>query len=452
MPIDYYDFLNQSSPQDNLAKEEPKNDGFVNLTVRADAECQVVCDGDFLFLLNANQIVKEKAPAGQHILQFISIDYPEVFVEKIVDWPEPGKNYLVIVNELRQLVLAEQDKARKKSEEDARTRAEEEARKKAADEARIKAEEEAMRKAEGEARKKYLTDTDYLKYIIIQNDFSYPTLTSEMSDREFFSLMQDELLPAAALNNASAEYVIAQMFEKGRGVSRNEVEAVKWYHKGAEQGFVPAQLSLGCLLYWGVETGDTIEFHRTEALKWLRRAAEQGYVLARETLARLLYWSVEEDEAVVKNKSEAAKWFQKAAEQGSLEAQRSLGECYINGEGVLTNKGLGVRWLEKAAEGGDKQSLGLLGVCYFMGWGVPKDESKGKNLILDFVANAEKHHYLPMILLSDDLAKETISDDPDLSKMGLLVFEVSEGDGTISSEESDSPKTDDPPFFFDDFQ
>ena len=118
MSTDYFDFLNQSSQQEKPTTEEPKGDGLVNLTVRADAECQLVCDGDFLLLLDANQIVKEKAPVGQHILQFISIEHPDICVEKIVDWPDAGKNYLVIVNELKPLIVgkakqaAEEEKAR----------------------------------------------------------------------------------------------------------------------------------------------------------------------------------------------------------------------------------------------------------------------------------------------------------------------------------------------------
>ena len=37
MATDYFDFLNQSSQQEKPATEEPKSDGLVNLTVRADA-------------------------------------------------------------------------------------------------------------------------------------------------------------------------------------------------------------------------------------------------------------------------------------------------------------------------------------------------------------------------------------------------------------------------------
>lgn len=117
MANNYFDFLYQNSQQEQQASNTPANDGFVNLTARADADCQVVCDGDFLFLLNANQIAKEKAPVGQHILQFVSIDHPDVSVEKIVDFPDVGKNYLVVVNELKSLI----EKKEKKATEDAIT-------------------------------------------------------------------------------------------------------------------------------------------------------------------------------------------------------------------------------------------------------------------------------------------------------------------------------------------
>ena len=115
MANNYFDFLEQNAQQDKPSNDAPQNDGTVNLTVRADADCQVVCDGDFLFLLNANQIVKEKAPVGQHILQFISIDHTDICIEKIVDFPDPGKNYLVIVNEFKSLLT---DNAKKQKEEE----------------------------------------------------------------------------------------------------------------------------------------------------------------------------------------------------------------------------------------------------------------------------------------------------------------------------------------------
>ena len=156
MPNNYFDFLEQNStPEVQGTKGGSTDEGMVNLTVRADADCQVVCDGDFLFLLNANQIVKEKAPAGQHLIQFIALEDSDVIIEKIVDWPTPGKNYLEIVTGLKEKVsYAIHVKEEVRAEAEARAKAEAEARDKTEAEARAKAEAEAQAKAEAEARAK----------------------------------------------------------------------------------------------------------------------------------------------------------------------------------------------------------------------------------------------------------------------------------------------------------
>lgn len=139
MANNYFDFLEQNS-SDNPASSTlgNNNEGMVKLTTRADAECQVVCDGDFLFLLPPNQIIKEKAPLGQHILQFISTEYPDVIVEKVVDFPEVGKNYLVMVSDFQSLLA---DRIKKAAEEEAAAEAKARAE---AEEARIKAEAETI--------------------------------------------------------------------------------------------------------------------------------------------------------------------------------------------------------------------------------------------------------------------------------------------------------------------
>lgn len=144
MDNNYFDFLGQNSVagNDNTNAGGNNDKGKVNLTVRVDADCQVVCDGDFLFLANANQIVKDKAPMGQHLMNFISLDYPEATVEKIVDFPIEGNNYLIVVNELREKVEIQQKE--KESKKQAEQQAEEEERKRL----EKKAEEETRREYE----------------------------------------------------------------------------------------------------------------------------------------------------------------------------------------------------------------------------------------------------------------------------------------------------------------
>jgi uncharacterized protein len=62
------------------------------------------------------------------------------------------------------------------------------------------------------------------------------------------------------------------MRARGKGVAEDQMEAVKWYRKAAEQNFVLAQDNLGiCFL-----KGDGVAEDLVEAYKWLLLAARQG--------------------------------------------------------------------------------------------------------------------------------------------------------------------------------
>ena len=104
MPVDF-SFLQNAAP---AKPEEPKqpeqkpDTGLANVTVRVDADCFMQCDGEFVDVpLKAGQVTKTELPTGQHLLEFLSTENPNVKVEKMVDFPESGKNYLVMVNELK---------------------------------------------------------------------------------------------------------------------------------------------------------------------------------------------------------------------------------------------------------------------------------------------------------------------------------------------------------------
>lgn len=95
-----WSFLNDAVPKQQEA-EPVKTSGTVNVTVRVDADCMLMCDDEYVDLpLKAGMMAKTTLPMGQHLLTFISEKQPNIKVEKIVDWPEADKNYLVIVNEL----------------------------------------------------------------------------------------------------------------------------------------------------------------------------------------------------------------------------------------------------------------------------------------------------------------------------------------------------------------
>lgn len=95
-----WSFLNDAAPKQQET-EPVKTSGTVNVTVRVDADCMLMCDDEYVDLpLKAGMMAKTTLPMGQHLLTFISEKQPNIKVEKIVDWPEADKNYLVIVNEL----------------------------------------------------------------------------------------------------------------------------------------------------------------------------------------------------------------------------------------------------------------------------------------------------------------------------------------------------------------
>ena len=104
MPVDF-SFLQNAAPQKPEQPEQKPNSGVANVTVRVDADCFMQCDGEFVDIQRkAGQVTKTELPTGQHLLEFLSTDNPNVKVEKMVDFPESGKSYLVIVNELKAAV------------------------------------------------------------------------------------------------------------------------------------------------------------------------------------------------------------------------------------------------------------------------------------------------------------------------------------------------------------
>lgn len=96
----------------------------------------------------------------------------------------------------------------------------------------------------------------------------------------------------------------------------NEEEAVKLYHKAAEEGHAIAQLKLGTRYYYG----NGVEENREEAVKWYKKAANQGEPTAQLNLGLCYYYG----DGIEEDYEEAVKWVKKAADQGDLSAQTTL--------------------------------------------------------------------------------------------------------------------------------
>jgi len=212
---------------------------------------------------------------------------------------------------------------------------------------------------------------------------------------------------------AEADFQRGLDYANGRGVTRDYLEAERWYRSSAEAGHAEAQKSLG-LLY---ATGRGVREDKIEAAKWLGRAASEGNSSA-SLVSGLLALSQErpvkstpaasisdaavsrsateghsslykqlmnrgsgtvtnasspaaEPQAVLdpqsqfekglryasgdgveQSSTESAKWYRLAADAGHVEAQKRLGFLYATGKGVGQDYAEAEKWFRKAAENG----------------------------------------------------------------------------------------------------
>ena len=170
---------------------------------------------------------------------------------------------------------------------------------------------------------------------------------------------------AAAQGHAEAQFRLGMMYYIGKGVSVDNAKAVEWYQKAAVQGIAGAQSMLGMMYYFGAGVPKDV----TKSVEWYQKAAAQGDAYAQSNLG-LMY---ADGEGVPKDAAKAVEWYQKAAAQGHAEAQFRLGMMYGRGEGVPKDAAKAVEWFLKAAAQGDADAQSWLGGMYFYGEGVPKD-------------------------------------------------------------------------------
>jgi Protein kinase domain/Sel1 repeat len=84
-----------------------------------------------------------------------------------------------------------------------------------------------------------------------------------------------------------SDYVrLGEMYEKGDGIDRDEIEAEKWYLRAAEQSDAEGQYHLGVLYTNG---GGYLAPDLAKAKIWLKRAAAQGHQGAKTVLEQIDY-------------------------------------------------------------------------------------------------------------------------------------------------------------------
>jgi hypothetical protein len=120
----------------------------------------------------------------------------------------------------------------------------------------------------------------------------------------------------AAQGDHDAEFDLGVMLREGRGVEKDNEQAVQWFRRAATQGHSRAQFSLGLML----QEGQGVAKDLTEALGLFRRAAQQNHPEAQFYLGDIL----ENGRGVARDRKEAKYWYDAASQQGFTKATAAL--------------------------------------------------------------------------------------------------------------------------------
>ena len=105
----------------------------------------------------------------------------------------------------------------------------------------------------------------------------------EATDRGDYQTAFKLWLPLAEQGYDKAQFFLGIMYQSGRGVKQDTVEAVKWYRKAAEQGYAKAQFNLGVMYY----NGEGVKRNPSKAKEWFRKACDNGHQNACDALRKL---------------------------------------------------------------------------------------------------------------------------------------------------------------------
>jgi serine/threonine protein kinase len=126
------------------------------------------------------------------------------------------------------------------------------------------------------------------------------------------------LREAADLGDANAMEELGESYRTGEGLSKDGLEATRWFLRAATAGNSSAMVSLGALYL----LGDGVPQSDDEAVRWFQRAADLKNSAGLYDLARLY----ENGAGVSRNLDKAKQLYQESATLGNAEAQRRLTE------------------------------------------------------------------------------------------------------------------------------
>jgi len=190
-----------------------------------------------------------------------------------------------------------------------------------------------------------------------------------MRDRMTFNPKEPQLMS----EKVEAAFMLARIYERGIGIPKNPAQALTWYGKAAEFGFVPAQNVLGqaCVNGYGAPADGA------RAVRYLKSAAEEGFIPAQYNLAKVYYNG---DAGITRDLKQAGAWFNAAAKAGYPAALFAAGRMYDMGEGVPADQKRAIVYYKEAAMKGDRDAEFALATFFYDGEVVEKNRATARKL------------------------------------------------------------------------
>lgn len=164
---------------------------------------------------------------------------------------------------------------------------------------------------------------------------------------------------AAEEGEAASQLYLAHMYEYGKNVRQDNMEALEWFKRAANNGNAEAMANLGEIYEHGLLG---VRQDDAEAISWLRRAVKLGGDKARSKLKDL----------------KRIKSLKEAANNGDIEAQYELGEVFfyrnynlrLNDDIRREYSAEAIKLFKLAAERGHAKAMCKLGDMYLgLGYG-----------------------------------------------------------------------------------
>lgn len=176
---------------------------------------------------------------------------------------------------------------------------------------------------------------------------------------------------------SDAAMLLGKVYLTGWGTKRDPREALKYYLKASEFGFIPADYVIGEFY----EFGAAGEKNPAKAVTYLTKAAHVGYAPAQYELGTLYYTG----EDVAQDKQTAAAWLIEAAKHGNTDALYAVGNMYDQGDTLPQDPSKAVVYYKEAALQGDPESEDALGLYFYTGTAVAKDLPTARKLFAEAV-------------------------------------------------------------------